>query len=84
MLESPDGIADAGVRLSTALGSAYVTIGTITGQGSFRGWKWNQTTKVYDRVNTPMPPFDAGDYAWYFAQRGASPLLIPLHGNVPS
>ena len=83
--ESVDGIfTPAGVLLRNQLGEDYVAIGMMTGAGAFRGWRFNRGTQMWDRLLTHFEPVEEGSYPWYFGQHGASMLLIPLQGDVPS
>lgn len=66
--------SNAGMTLQQALGSKYVTIGTLSGAGQFR---------TADGVQT-IPAMPDGAYETYFRLTPAPAALIPLRGAVPS
>jgi erythromycin esterase len=74
---------DAGRLLHYQLGSSYFVLGTMSGPGSFVGWEFNTTTRLREPVVVPLAPIAPGSYEWFFGQRGAAVLLVPVGGDVP-
>ena len=67
-----------GQNLADALGSRYVVIGTIGGEGTFGAWGVGKAFRA-----DPLPPLAAGSYESYFLQSTSPFLLIPLRGALP-
>lgn len=69
---------DAGRLLFHEIRAEYVTIATMSGPGTFAGWRNNSP------LVAPLPEITPGSYESYFRQRGAAAVLIPTRGEVPT
>lgn len=73
-----------GQHLDRALGDEYVMIGTATRTGSFLQWAPPRNDRPATVGTYAFPQATAGGYESLFARGGASILLVPVRGNVPS
>ena len=85
--ETPSSIVSGktmGTFLAADLGSAYFTIGSLTGDGRFTYWVRDAATGGYTPAIGTFPPPPAGTYEAFFRTRGIQALLVPLDHDTPS
>lgn len=72
-----------GTLLAESLGANYFTIGTMSGNMSYRYTTYDSATRTYGTAIGTFTPL-AGSYESFFTTRGVHAMLIPLDGNVPA
>ncbi len=84
--ESPEiiGGSSMGTRLAETLGANYVTIGTLSGNATYRYWTRSNASQPWSSVTATFPPPVDGSYEANFRTRGLQAMLVPLNGDVPA
>ncbi len=77
-----NGTLSSGAILASRYGPGYVAIGSVLGSGAFNAVEYDHTIGSIRSV--PVDAAADDDWATFFAQGGASPLLIPLRAPLPS
>jgi erythromycin esterase len=76
------GTLSSGAMLTSRYGSRYVAIGSVLGSGTFNAVEYDESIGRIRPV--PVDAATSDDWAAFFAQGAASPLLIPLRAPLPS